>query len=165
MKRLAHPDRLYLQAAQGWLELGNHIEANEDLEKITPQLRAHPDVLHLRWEIYAAAKKWEAALDIATALIQLDPDNPLSWIHRSYSFHELKLTTEARENLLSIVDKFPISGTMRYNIACYECQLGRLEQAKQWLEKAFKLGNTKKMKLMALDDPDLKPLWKDIGAT
>jgi hypothetical protein len=29
-------------AAQGWLELGNHIEAIEELENIAPQLRAHP---------------------------------------------------------------------------------------------------------------------------
>ncbi len=165
MKPLAPPDSLHLQAAQGWLELGDHIEANEELEKITASLRAHPDVLKVRWEIYAAAKKWKATLDIAAALIQLDPDDPLGWVHRSYALHELKQTTEARDNLLHVVDKFPISATMRYNLACYECQLGRLEQAKEWLKKAFALGDARKMKLAALDDPDLQPLWKEIGKT
>ena len=163
MKPLEPPDTLHLQAAQGWLELGNHIEANEELERITPQLRAHPGVLKVRWEIYAAAKKWEATLDIAAALIQLDPDDPLGWVHRSYALHELKRTAEARDNLLRVVDRFPISATMRYNLACYECQLGRLEQAKGWLENAFRLGDAKKMKLRALDDHDLEPLWKQIG--
>jgi hypothetical protein len=52
---------------------------------------------------------------------------------------------------------------MRYNLACYECKLGRLEQAKSWLEKAFELGDPKKIKLMALEDPDLEPLWREIG--
>lgn len=52
---------------------------------------------------------------------------------------------------------------MRYNLACYECQLGRLEQAKSWLEKAFGVGDPKKVKLMALEDPDLEPLWREIG--
>jgi len=28
-------DVRHLEAAQGWLELGNHLEANEELEKIT----------------------------------------------------------------------------------------------------------------------------------
>lgn len=28
-KPLEHPDDIHLQAAQGWLELGNHVEANE----------------------------------------------------------------------------------------------------------------------------------------
>jgi hypothetical protein len=54
---------------------------------------------------------------------------------------------------------------MRYNLACYECQLGRLEQAKQWLEKAFLLGDARKMKRAALDDPDLEALWKEISGT
>jgi hypothetical protein len=57
MKPLEPPDSLHLQAAQGWLELGNHIEANEELERIAQQLRAQPDVLKLRWEVYAAGNK------------------------------------------------------------------------------------------------------------
>jgi tetratricopeptide (TPR) repeat protein len=159
---LQPPDTFHLEAAQGWLKLGSHIEANEELEKITAQLRAHPDVLKVRWQIYAMAKKWDAALDIAAALIQLDPDDPLGWVHRSYSLRELKRTADARDNLLRVADKFPLNATMRYNLACYECQLGRLEQAKEWLEKAFKLGDAGKMKLAALKDPHLEPLWKDI---
>jgi len=39
----------------------------------------------VRWRIYANAKKWEASLDIAPALIHLDPDEPLGWVHRSYA--------------------------------------------------------------------------------
>jgi len=50
------------------------------------------------------------------------------------------------------VDKFPDDPIMRYNLACYECQLGRMEQAKCWLEKAFTLGDLKKIKLMASED-------------
>lgn len=62
-----------------------------------------------------------------------------------------------------MVENFPDDPTIRYNLACYECQLGRLEQAKSWLKTAFKLGGAKQFKLMALEDPDLEPLWKDIG--
>ncbi len=58
---------VHLQAAQGWLELGNHVEADAELDNIRPELRAHPEVLKLRWQVYAAAKKWEAALDIQVA--------------------------------------------------------------------------------------------------
>ena len=52
---------------------------------------------------------------------------------------------------------------MRYNLACYECQLGRLTEARRWLEAAYELGGTREMKLMALDDEDLRPLWDHIG--
>jgi len=161
---LQHPDSMHLRAAQGWFELGNHVEASRELEMISAQNRAHPAVLEVRWAIYAAAKKWEAALDIAATFIQLAPQYPFGWLHRSFALHELKRTAEARDNLLIALDKLPGESILPYNVACYECQLGRLEQAKHWLEKAFKMGNARRMKLAALEDPDLEPLWKEIGA-
>jgi tetratricopeptide (TPR) repeat protein len=155
------PDSLHLLAAQGWLELGDHLEASQELEKITPCRGRRPEVLELRWQISAAAKKWDACLDFAAALIHIDSEDPLGWVHRSCALHELRRTEEARDNLLHVVDNFPLSTTMRYNIACYECQLGRLEQAKNWLQKAFRLGDAKKLKFAALNDPDLEPLWRE----
>jgi hypothetical protein len=51
MDPLPWPAQNHLQAAEGWLELGNAQEANQELERITPSLRAHPAVLDLRWGI------------------------------------------------------------------------------------------------------------------
>jgi len=62
MKSLKRQDAIQLEAAEGWLELGNHREANGELERIAPQHQVHPDVLDLRWKIYATAKKWDACL-------------------------------------------------------------------------------------------------------
>lgn len=164
MKKLEPPDSFHLEAAEGWLELGNHLEASEELEKITPQLRAHPDVLELRWQIYAKEREWEPCVDIATAITQLAPERPLGWIHRSYALHELKRTQEAWDNLLQVADRFPDELLVRYNLACYASRLGRLQEAKSWLHKAFEVGgDPARVKLMALDDPDLQPLWKQIG--
>ena len=69
MKPLELHDQHHLEAAEGWAELGNHLEATEELERITAEYRAHPAVLEVRWQIYAKAKKCEGALDIASALI------------------------------------------------------------------------------------------------
>jgi hypothetical protein len=44
-------------------------------------------------------------------------------------------------------------------------QLERLNEARQWLKQAFDIGDAKKLKLMALDDPDLEPLWVDFADT
>src|SRR5208337_2681802 len=146
MKPLEPPDTLHLQAAQGWLELGNPIEAKEELDKITPQHQAHPAVLEVRWEICAKAKNWDAALEIASALVQAVPEHPLGWVHRSFCLHELDRTAEARDNLLRVVDKFPEDAIMLYNLACYECRLGRLGQAKHWLRAAFEIGDAHQLK-------------------
>jgi len=163
VKPMELPDTGHLNAAQGWLELGNHVEANAELEKIIPQLRAHPDVLQVRWAIYAAAEKWEPAVEVARTIAQLLPDSPFGWIHCAYSLHELKRTEEARRVLLPVLDRFPTEYLMRYNLACYACQLGNLKEAWQWLEKAIDLSGKADVKQMALDDPDLQPLWNEIG--
>jgi hypothetical protein len=34
------------------LELADLLSANDDLESVTPELRAHPYVLAMRWRIY-----------------------------------------------------------------------------------------------------------------
>jgi hypothetical protein len=36
--------------------------------QFTPQLRAHPSVLQLRWQVYADTKMWEACLDMRASL-------------------------------------------------------------------------------------------------
>ena len=164
MKELGLPDRRQLEAAQGWLELGNDVEATRELEGITAENRDHPAVLEVRWHICARTRKWDAALDLASALIQSAPEHPLGWVHRSYCLHELKRTEEARDNLLRVVDKFPDDPIMRYNLACYHCRLGRLDQARIWLRKAFAIADKAKLKDMALRDTDLEPLWKELSA-
>ena len=162
---LQPPDSFHLQAAQGWLELGNCLEARQELENIGSPMRRHPGVLNVQWEIYAVERNWEPALSVAANLIELNPEDPLGWVHRSYALHELKRTQEARDNLSRVVDKFPSSATIRYNLACYECQLGNLAQAKLWLELALRMGNRNHMKLAALEDLDLKPLWPEIRSS
>ena len=163
IKPLEPPDSLHLSAPEGWLELGNHIEANEELEEITPQLRAHPDVLELRWQIYAKEKKWDACVDIAHAITKLDPSRFFGWIHLSFALHEQKKTQQAWDNLVEVEQKFPDEYLIRYNLACYAAQLGRLQDARDLLKKAIDVAGKKDIRLMALNDLDLEPLWKDIG--
>lgn len=163
MTELPTADRRYFEAAQGWLELGNWIEADEELERITPHMRAHPDVLCVRWQVYAKAKRWEAAAHIAQALCKMVPDEPFGWIHLAFALHALKRTQEAWNVLLPIADKFPDQYVIRYNLACYAAQLGRLKEALDWLERAIEIADRNEVKLMALHDPDLEPLWKEIG--
>jgi tetratricopeptide (TPR) repeat protein len=91
------------------------------------------------------------------------PDEPFGWIHLAYALNELKRTREAWNVLLSIADKFPDQDVIPYNLACYAAQLGRLKEAKQWLELAIEMADSKEVKQVALDDPDLEPLRKEIG--
>jgi tetratricopeptide (TPR) repeat protein len=161
---LTPPDSHHLLAAQGWLELGNHHEANEELEKISPAMRGHPDVLELRWQVYAHEQKWEACVDIARAIMSLDPDRDTGWIHHSYALHLLKRTEEAYTHLVTVADDFPGNWHVPYNLACYCAQLGRCDEAQEWFKKAVAI-NDKEVPLAGIDDPDLKPLWDSMSTT
>ena len=56
MDPLHWPDQHHWQAAQGWLEMANGPEANEELDRIAPTLSAHPAVLARRWQLHTAAE-------------------------------------------------------------------------------------------------------------
>ena len=62
--------------------------------------------------------------------------------------------------LLEAAKLFPADDTVQYNLACYSAQLGQLDVAQEHLHKSYELGDAKQIKLIALDDDDLKPLWE-----
>ena len=44
LAQLQHPDPMHLEAAAGWIQLGDYDSANDELEKIRAEWRAHPDL-------------------------------------------------------------------------------------------------------------------------
>jgi hypothetical protein len=44
-KQLVQPDIFHLDAASGWLGLGDVVSANDELKQISPAMREHPAVL------------------------------------------------------------------------------------------------------------------------
>lgn len=159
---LGRPDSFHVLAAEGWLELGDHLSAKEELEKLAPELRTHPNVLELRWQIYAKAREWEVCLDIGTALLKIDPGSEVGWVRTAAAYHGLKDYSSAFAALAPALDKFPKSAYVKYDLACYHCLLGRLPEARALLIDALKLGG-QQLKLHSLGDPDLKQLRDKIG--
>ncbi len=162
MPDLEPPDSHFASFAQGWLELGNYTEAWHDLDRVSSDGNAHPDVLEIRWRLLAEQRRWGEALDTARLLITVAPGNPLSWIDQSFALHELRETTEARAQLLTVVKRFPTVSTIPYNLACYSCQLGEFQESLDWLARAAVIAGKAEIKQMALQDTDLKPLWPKI---
>jgi hypothetical protein len=64
--------------------------------------------------------------------------------------------------LLNAESKFPKEAIIKYNLACYCCQLGEIDSAKNYLKKAFEIDSG--WRLQALDDEDLKPFWDSLRA-
>ena len=114
------------------------------------------------------------------------PERASGWLHYSYSLRRaseggLEASWKA---LLPAHERFPEEPVVAYNLACYACQLDRLDDAREWFAKALKIEerqtartvgslledvypDSKKsqssgIKQMALRDEDLKPLWPEI---
>lgn len=164
MMEIEPPDTHHLHAAQGWIELGNAREARLELEQIAARHGNHPEVLAVRWQILAHERRWDLALAVAEALVELAPASPFGWIHRSFALHELRRTAQAYADLRPATDLFPDSPIIPYNLACYACQLSLVNEARGWLRRACKIGDAAKIRAMALDDPDLASMHKEIAA-
>ena len=155
-------DKFHVDAASGWIGLGNLQSARDELKQISPEIQNHPAVLMVQSELLFAAEDWESLLPLTEKLLGQFPKLDFLWINRSYALHELKRTQAAFDALLPAAKKFPKRWLIRYNLACYCSQLGELEEAMNWLQKAIALAGKKEIKAMALDDSDLKPLRKQI---
>ena len=164
MSLIEPPDLHYLTAAVGWIELGVLAEAEAELEKISAEQQSHPDVLEVRWMILAQARRWDRALAVARALLKGAPDRCSGWLHQAYSLRRVSRNglQKAWNALLPAYDKFPDEPNIAYNLSCYACQMEQLEEARAWFKRALKIGHKQKIKQMALDDPDLQPLWGEI---
>jgi Flp pilus assembly protein TadD len=160
---LSPPDTHHLRAAIGWLELGNHLEAGEEIARIAPAMLEHPDVLEVRWMVCAAGGSWEAAGGVAERLVSVAPNRSSGWVHRAYALRRAEGggLPMAWAALRPAFEKFPGEDIIPYNLACYAAQLGRLDEAWEWLHKAMEAAkDIKRIKERALADADLGPLWE-----
>src|SRR5215472_4067015 len=106
IKALEPPDIHHLNAAEGWLGLGNSAEAEQELLRLNPAVEDHPEVLRVRYHLYGQTKRWDRAAETAQLLCQLTPDTPFGWIHLAFALHELRRTREAYDVLLPVVNRF-----------------------------------------------------------
>ena len=166
MLKLEPPDTHALSAALGWLELGNARESLAELDRISPGNQNHPGVLEVRWAGLAKLKQWESALAVARKLVEAAPENVAGWLHQAYALRRASGggLPQAWDALLPAADKFPRHLLVAFNLACYACQLKRLNEARQWLQTAQALGDPAEVRQMALADPDLETLWSEIRA-
>lgn len=166
MLKLEPPNNFALSAALGWLELGNAREALAELEQVSPQHRSHPAVLEMRFSVLAELKRWDDALGTADELVRILPNQAGGWLHRAYALRRASSggLPQAWDALLPGADKFPRQFLIAFNLACYACQMQRLDDARLWLKRAAENSTEAEMLEMALADPDLEPLWPELRA-
>ena len=147
-----------LKASIGYLELGMLEEAAGELENLPPEDRTSSAVLCVRMEIYRSAKNWTLLEVVARELWERHQDEAVYWNNLAWVVRRKDSIEAAQIILLEALERFPNDAMTTYNLGCYACQLGDMDNAKKFVGDAIKLDS--KYKLMALDDPDLEPLWE-----
>ncbi len=153
-------------AVEGWLGLGDAASATLELKEISPEARENPVVLRAQYQIHAHAEKWDQAVEIADKLTLALPDESATWIWFAFATRRKTGGTiqEAKKILEAWEPKFPGDYLFPFNLACYCAQLGEFPEAERWLRKASSI-DEKAVQKMAVDDPDLKPLWDHFDGT
>ena len=158
MKPFSPADARRLEAAEGWLELGNFLEAVNELDSLPPGCRKHPEALEIRWKIFAAGKQWNQCLEVAEAFTEAAPERLSGWLLLAHTLHQLDETEAAYQALLEVAGDFAGDAELLYQLACYGCVIGEETEAREFLEQAIEVGGTE-MKKRARANSDLKPLW------
>src|SRR6187455_266643 len=106
---LENEDLRHLEAAQGFVTLGLHLEANAELERIDAYVRHVPEVLRVRLAIYRALEKWELMQTVAKRLALYDPDDVEATRAWAFATRRAECIEAARLILREAVERLPLS--------------------------------------------------------
>jgi tetratricopeptide (TPR) repeat protein len=153
----------HLRYAAGFIALGLHADARDELAAITPADQDALPVLTLRAQVYAELEEWAAAAVLGALLCQRAPTEAGHWIQWAYAVRRDTGIPAAREILLTALALHPQESILHFNLACYDAQLGNLPSARAHLRNACVLESS--CREMALADSDLEPIraWVSAG--
>lgn len=146
-----------MDAVRGYLELGLLDEAHEEIEQLPPSEKASVQVLRLRATIYSALGTWSLLREVAGFLVGTVPEDGQHWLWLAQAARKTAGLAEAANILQRAVRSHPDDAAILYSLACYNAQSGKIQEAKERLMEAIDLDPG--MRLRALDDPELEPVW------
>jgi tetratricopeptide (TPR) repeat protein len=108
-------------------------EANAEIEEINPRCRHTPEVLQFRVVIYCQLRKWHLMEIVARKLVEWNPEAPGHFVDLAYATRRAQSLQAAYPILTRAAELHPDDALIRFNLACYEAQLGDLVAAKAHL--------------------------------
>ncbi len=152
----------HLRHTTGFLQLGMLADAEAELAAIPPDEALLPEVLALRVALLQEQARWPELRDVAQHLAHHHPQEPAWWITLAYATRRSDSLPAANAILAVAAKLHPDNATIRFNLACYACQLGDLSAARIHLAHAIRLDSS--FEALAATDEDLRPLHADDAA-
>jgi len=148
--------RWQLSHVRGYLDLGMVAEAEAELAAIPPPASERPEVHALRVAVLHEKRDWPELRRVAAVLVQQQPDQPGWWVSFAFATRRTASIEDAREILLAAERAHPEEAIIHFNLGCYACQLGELEEARRRVWRSIELRS--ELRELAHHDPDLQPL-------
>ena len=136
-------------------------EAERTLQEIDVEDKGRKEVLAAKVEFYTVAKKWSSVAEVAQRLVDIEPENAGWWINLAYATRRAVNIDKAQALLLQAQTLHPENAIIAFNLSCYACVSGHLEQAKTHLKHAIALDSN--IRELARGDEDLQTLWSWIA--
>jgi tetratricopeptide (TPR) repeat protein len=150
-------DQLHLNAAAGFLRIGEPMNAWNELEEIKAANRADVEVLTVRLAVCRGLEKWELAEEVARHLIKHDPHNVMHVVALAEAMGHREGPTAAAAVYEFAIDRFPDLALLRVSLAVELVKAGQIDDAKRVLKTAFELDPD--LRMVALDHPGLEAVW------
>lgn len=145
-----------LSHVRGYLQLGMHRAARQELDAIPAGDAQRPEVMALRVALLQETKKWRALRKLAGELASEDPSEAMWWVVWAYASRRAVSLVEAERILLAAEARHPRDATIQFNLGCYACLRGDLETAQRRVVRAIQLDG--EFRDSARTDPDLAAL-------
>ena len=156
------PDEVvhHLRRCEGFLDLKMTARARGEWAQLSEADQQHPIAQGMLLRLLVEEKNWPAARAVAERYQARAPDNAGAWIQLAYTTRRAESLDAARHILETARPLFPKESVIPYNLACYACQSGELDQARTLLQEAARLD--KKSLRYAAEDEDLRALWPEL---
>jgi len=151
-----------LQKADGYIDLKMYGKAHAELAEIPAKQQGESVVKLIHLRLAMEEQDWRLAVTLSEEMRDLMPKNPGFWIQHAYAKRRAEGLDAAYGILKEAIRRFPREPVIPYNLACYECRLGRQNEALEFLKRAFDLDPA--YRETALEDDDLEPLWDRISS-
>jgi tetratricopeptide (TPR) repeat protein len=146
-----------VEAATGYFELGMLDDAIAELASLGGRERL--SVLSSWSAALRMLERWPEMLSLTQKVVELYPADAECWVTLADATRNSVSLQAGLELLETARQHFPDDGHILFQIGCYCCQLGRLDEARTAVQGA--VSNNRVWAKIAVQDRDLSPLWPE----
>lgn len=134
-----HTSQWRLSYATGYLHLGMHSKARQELDALSADIQDEPEVMSLRGRILLAERKWQETIDFCQTSRQKHPTVADFFIQQALAYDKLDMPGKARSTWLSAPKEIRSTAFYHYNLARCEVKLGHFALARQHVKATVSL--------------------------